>query len=32
MSKVYTVVVAGMGKRGKHHAAAFNHNLSLIHI
>jgi predicted dehydrogenase len=26
MSKVYTVVVAGMGKRGKHHAAAFNHN------
>lgn len=26
MSKTYTVVVAGMGKRGKHHAAAFNAN------
>ena len=26
MDKVYTVVVAGMGKRGKHHATAFNNN------
>ncbi len=26
MSKQYTVVVVGMGKRGKHHAAAFNSN------
>lgn len=26
MSKVYSVVVAGMGKRGKHHASAFNAN------
>ena len=26
MSKQYSVVVVGMGKRGKHHAAAFNAN------
>ena len=26
MSKIYSVVVVGMGKRGKHHAAAFNAN------
>ncbi|MCX6996392.1 MAG: Gfo/Idh/MocA family oxidoreductase [Kiritimatiellaeota bacterium] len=26
MSRTYTVVVVGMGKRGKHHAAAFNSN------
>ena len=26
MSKQYSVVVVGMGKRGKHHAAAFNQN------
>jgi len=26
MSRIYSVVVVGMGKRGKHHAAAFNAN------